>query len=66
MSTDYMTIDWPNHKIDWTQDSEYIRLFGPAENDTIVDENSRNEERYAPRPPMSPFGEKIDEEFSSS
>ena len=52
--------------IDWTQDSEYIRLFGPAENDTIVDENSRNEERYAPRPPMSPFGEKIDEESSSS
>jgi len=42
-------------RIDWTQDSEYIRLFGKSE-ERIGVENGTGP-RHPPRPPMSPFGD---------
>mgnify|MGYP003960646205 FL=1 len=42
--------------IDWTKDSEYIRLFGDSERIGVEEDNP--EVRHPPRPPMSPFGDK--------
>ena len=41
-------------RIDWTKDSEYIRLFGKSEERIGVEEDGA---RHPPRPPMSPFGD---------
>jgi len=42
--------------IDWTKDSEYIRLFGkPDDKKKIARTKGKEKPRLAPHPPMSPF-----------
>ena len=46
-------------RIDWTRDSEYMRLFGTLNSRTAEERIGVEKDgpRHPPRPPMSPFGD---------